>query len=157
MQPGRARTSGLGVPLLQLARWVGLVTPVCPTLGVWFVAPCPSATLGACACGVSWPTLRLLTSAHALCVPCAVLATTWPLFTGARAVCSMCVLLVTSSGTPPTPSFFVSCPRLFVRGLYLFFFFCVSSFVVFFLFEKKLFYKAEKGAQAWATGAAVKQ
>ena len=34
MQPGRARTSGLGVPLLRLARWVGWVAPVRPTLGV---------------------------------------------------------------------------------------------------------------------------
>ena len=34
MQPGRARTSGLGVPLLQLARWVGWVSPLRPTLGV---------------------------------------------------------------------------------------------------------------------------
>ena len=29
--PGRARTTGLGVPLLPLARWVGWVAPVRPT------------------------------------------------------------------------------------------------------------------------------
>ena len=34
MQPGRSRTSGLGVPLLPLAWWVCWVAPVRPTLGV---------------------------------------------------------------------------------------------------------------------------
>ena len=34
MQPGRAQTSSLGVPLLPLAWWVGRVAPVRPTLGV---------------------------------------------------------------------------------------------------------------------------
>ena len=34
IQPGQARTSGLGVPLLLLARWVGWVAIVCPTPGV---------------------------------------------------------------------------------------------------------------------------
>ena len=53
MQPGRAPTSGLEVLLLQLARRVRWVAPVRPGLGVGFVAPCPSAALGACACAVS--------------------------------------------------------------------------------------------------------
>ena len=34
MRPGRAPTSGLGVRLLPLARWVSWVARVCPTLGV---------------------------------------------------------------------------------------------------------------------------
>ena len=41
MQPGRARTSGLGVLPLLLARWVGWVAPVRPTHGV-LVLSCPS-------------------------------------------------------------------------------------------------------------------
>ena len=44
MQPGRAQTSGLGVPLLPLARWVSRVAPVCPTHGV-LVLSCPSSPL----------------------------------------------------------------------------------------------------------------
>ena len=47
MQPGRARTSGLGVPLLPLAWWVGWVAPVRPTHGV-LVLSCPSAALRLC-------------------------------------------------------------------------------------------------------------
>ena len=47
MQPGRARTRGLGVPLLPLARWVGWVAPVRPTHGVLVLA-CPSAALRVC-------------------------------------------------------------------------------------------------------------
>ena len=47
MQPGWARTSGLGVPLLPLARWVGWVAPVRPTNGV-LVLSCPSAALRVC-------------------------------------------------------------------------------------------------------------
>ena len=34
MQPGRAPTSGFGVPFLPLAWWVGWPAPVRPTLGV---------------------------------------------------------------------------------------------------------------------------
>ena len=37
MQPGRARTSGLGVPPLLLARWVSWVAPVRTTHGVLMV------------------------------------------------------------------------------------------------------------------------
>ena len=68
MQPSRAQTSGLGVPLLPLARWVGWVSPVPPTLGVQTVASCPLAALNACACADRWPTCRLFTGVHAVCV-----------------------------------------------------------------------------------------
>ena len=117
MQLGRARTNGLGVPLLYLARWAGWVAPVRPTLGMWFVAPCPSAALGASVCPVSSTTWRLFTGARALGVPCAVSAATWLLFIDEHAVCGMCVFLMASLGTPPPPFFFPcfsSCPRLFV-------------------------------------------
>ena len=86
MQPGRARTSGLGVPPLLLARWVGWVAPVRPTQGVLFLS-CPSAALGVCgvlghlapvhgcarsvrcfACAVSWATCLLFTGVPAQCV-----------------------------------------------------------------------------------------
>ena len=53
MQPGRARTSGLGVPLLPLARWVGWVAPVRPTHGV-LVLSCPSAALRVCSVLGRW-------------------------------------------------------------------------------------------------------
>ena len=89
MQPGRAQTSCLGVLLLPLARRVGRVAPVRPTRGLAFLAPCPSAFLGLCACAVSWATWRLFTGARARCVPCAVSLATWRLFTGVRAVCGM--------------------------------------------------------------------
>ena len=47
MQVGRARTSDLRVPLLQLARWVGWVAAVRLTHGV-LVLSCPSAALRVC-------------------------------------------------------------------------------------------------------------
>ena len=53
MQPGRARTSGLRVPLLPLARWVGWVAPVRPIDGV-LVLSCPSATLRVCSVLGRW-------------------------------------------------------------------------------------------------------
>ena len=79
---------------------------------------------------MSWPTWRLFTGAHALCVSCVVSAALWLLFTGACSVCGMRVLVV------------VLCPLLpplFLRALYLFLFF---FFVVYFVF------KMEKGARA---------
>ena len=101
MQPGRARTSGLGVPLLLLARWVGWVAPVRPTLGVWFVVPCPYAALGGCACAVSLAPWRLFTGVHVLCVVCAVFVATWRLFTGVRTACGVGGI----AGVTPPPSF----------------------------------------------------
>ena len=85
MQPGRARTSGLGVPLLPLARWVGWVAPVRPTHGVLFLS-CPSAALRVCSVlGRLAPVHRC---ARAVCfVAAAVSWATWLLFTGVLARC----------------------------------------------------------------------
>ena len=85
MQPGRAPTSGLGVPLLPLARWVGWVAPVRPTHGV-FVLSCPSAALRVCS------VLGHLAPVHrcarvVCCVASAVSWATWLLFKGAPARC----------------------------------------------------------------------
>ena len=67
MQPGRARTRGLGVPPLLLARWVGWVAPVCPTHGV-LVLSCSSAALRVHVCAVSWATWLVFTGVPAWCV-----------------------------------------------------------------------------------------
>ena len=67
MQPGRDRTTGLGVPPLLLARWVGWVAPVRPTHGV-LVLFCPSAALRVHVCAVSWATWLLFTGVPARCV-----------------------------------------------------------------------------------------
>ena len=67
MQPGRAGTSGLGVPPLPLARLVGWVAPVCPTHGVWILS-CLSAALHGHVCALSWPTWLPFTSVPARCV-----------------------------------------------------------------------------------------
>ena len=67
MQPGRARTSGLGVPPLLLARWVGWVAPVRPTHGV-LVLSCPSAALHVHVCAVSRATWHQFTGVPARCV-----------------------------------------------------------------------------------------
>ena len=85
MQPGRARTSGLGVPLLPLARWVGWVAPVRPTHGV-LVLSCPSAALRVCS------VLGRLAPVHRCarafcCVVSAVSWASWLLFTGVLARC----------------------------------------------------------------------
>ena len=100
MQPGRARTSGLGVPLLQLARWVGWVAPVRPTHGV-LVLSCPSAALPVCS------VLGRLAPVHqcaraVCCVASAVSWATWLLFTGVLARCV--VLRVRCPGPLGSPS-----------------------------------------------------
>ena len=64
MQPGRARASSLGVPLLPLARWVGWVAPVCPTHGV-LVLSCSRPPY---VCAVSWAPRLLFTGVPARCV-----------------------------------------------------------------------------------------
>ena len=85
MQPGRARTSGPGVPLLPLARWIGWVAPVRPTHGV-LVLSCPSAALRVFSVlGHLAPVHRC---ARVVCgVACAVSWATWLLFTGVLARC----------------------------------------------------------------------
>ena len=85
MQPGRARTSGLRVPLLPLARWVGWVAPVRPTHGV-LVLSCPSAALRVCSVlGRLAPVHRCARAV--CCVASAVSWASWPLFTGVLAWC----------------------------------------------------------------------
>ena len=102
MQPGRARTSSLGVPLLPLARWVSWVAPWgvgsflspgrptcvrCPGPPGSCSPVCPLGVL-CCVCGV----LGLLAPVHwcarsVCCVACAVSWAPWLLFTGVPARC----------------------------------------------------------------------
>ena len=128
MQPGRARTSGLGVPLLPLARWVGWVAPVRPTHGV-LVLSCPLAALRVCsvlgrlapvhrcaravccvASAVSWATWFLFTSVLAWCV---VLRVRCPGPLGSCSpVCALCAVRVCHgwlcpSSSPPNIRFFL--------------------------------------------------
>ena len=96
MQPGRARTSSLGVPLLPLARWVRWVAPVCPTHGV-LVLSCPPAALRVCGVlGLPAPVHRFARSV--CCVGCAVSWASRLLFTGVPARCV--VLRVRCPGPP---------------------------------------------------------
>ena len=96
MQPGRARTSGLGVPFLPLARWVCWVARVCPTHGV-LVLSCPPAALRACGVlGHLAPVHRCARSV--CCFACAVSWASWLLFTGVPARCV--VLRVRCPGPP---------------------------------------------------------
>ena len=100
MQPGRARTSSLGVPLLPLARWVGWVAPVCPTHGV-LVLSCPPAALRVCGVlGLPAPVHRCARSV--CCVACAVSWASRLLFTGVPARCV--VLRVRCPGPPSSCS-----------------------------------------------------
>ena len=174
MQPGRARTSGFGVPLLPLARWVGWVAPVRPTHGV-LVLSCPSAALRVCSVLGRWAPVHRCARA-VCCGASAVSWASWLLFTGVPArcvvlhvrcpgplgsclpVCVPCAVRVCPgwmcpSSSPPNVRFFFF---FFV----FFFFFC---FFFFFFFEKrKRKNKKEENrgartpqAQAWAAGAAV--
>ena len=98
MQPGRARTSSLGVPLLPLTRWAGWVAPVCPTHGV-LVLSCPPAALRVCGVlGHLAPVHRCARSV--CCVACAVSWASWLLFTGVPA---RCVVLRVRCPGPPGP------------------------------------------------------
>ena len=114
MQPGRARTSGLGVPLLPLARWVSRVAPVRPTHGM-LVLSSPSAALRVC--GVPGHLAPVHRCARVVCsVVSAVSWATWLLFTGAPARCV--VLRVRCPG--PLGSCSPVCPLgvlLCVRGV----------------------------------------
>ena len=87
MQPGRARTSGLGVPLLPLAGWVGWVAPLRPTHGV-LVLSYPSASVHVC--GVPGHLAPVHRCARVVSFASAVSWATWLLFTG---VLARCVLL----------------------------------------------------------------
>ena len=116
MQPGRARTSGLEVPLLPLARWVGWVAPVRPTHGV-LVLSCPSAALRVCSVFGRWAPVHRCARA-VCCGASAVSWASWLLFTGVRAVCGARVpRVVLSLLLPPQISVF------FCFFLFLFFYF----------------------------------
>ena len=96
MQPGRARTSSLGVPLLPLARWVGWVAPVRLTHGV-LVLSCPPVALRVCGVlGLPAPVHRCARSV--CCVGCAVSWASRLLFSGVPARCV--VLRVRCPGPP---------------------------------------------------------
>ena len=143
MQPGRARTSGLGVPLLPLARLVGWLAPVRPTHGV-LVLSCPSAALHVCSVLGRWAPVHRCARA-VCCGASAVSSGRWLLFTGVLArcvvlhvrcrgplgscspVCVLCTVRVCPgwlcpSSSPPNFRFFFSV-----------FFFCFF----FFFFSKK--------------------
>ena len=89
MQHGWARTSGLGVPPLLLARWVCWVAPVRATHGV-LVLSCPSAALRVHVCAVSWATWLLFTGVPAWCV--ALLVRCPGPLGSCSPVCPLCVL-----------------------------------------------------------------
>ena len=147
MQPGRARTSGLGVPLLPLARWVGWVAPVRPTHGV-LVLSCPSAALRVCSVLGRWA--RVHRCARVVC--CGASAVSWAgwlLFTGVLArcvvlhvrcpgplgccspVCVLCAMRVCPGWLCPSSS----SPNFCFFFFFSFFFFYLFFF--FFSWEKK--------------------
>ena len=175
MQPGRARTSGFGVPLLPLARRVGWVAPVRPTHGV-LVLSCPSAALRVCSVLGRWAPVHRCARA-VCCGASAVSWVSWLLFTGVPArcvvshvrcpgplgpcspVCVLCAVRVCHgwlcpSSSPPNFRFFC---------LVFCFCFCFFFYLFFFFFEKrkrKNKKKENRGArtlqaQAWAAGVAV--
>ena len=153
MQPGRARTSGLGVPLLPLARWVGWVAPVRPTHGV-FVLSCPSATLRVCSVLGRWAPVHRC--ARAVC--CGASAVSWAsrlLFTG---VLDRCVVLHVRSPGPLgscSPVCVLCAMRVCLGWLcpsssppnFRFFFLCF-----FFLEKNKEKQKREKQGRAYTAG-----
>ena len=143
MQPGRARTSGLGVPLLPLARWVCWAAPVRPTHGV-LVLSCPSAALHVCSSLGRWAPVHRCARA-VCCGASAVSWASWLLFTGVLArcvvlhvrcpgplgscspVCVLCAVRVCHgwlcpSSSPPNFRFF------FTRFLFFFVFLLVFFF-----------------------------
>ena len=157
MQPGWAQTSGLGVPLLPLARWVGWVAPVRPTHGV-LVLSCPSAALRVCSvlgrwapvhrcgravcCGasaVSWASRLLFTGVLARCV---VLHVRSP---GPLGSCSPVCVLCAMGGCVPLPP-----PLIFV--FFCFFFFTCVFFFFFFLEKNKEKPKSQKQGRAYTAG-----
>ena len=155
MQPGRARTSGLGVPLLPLARWVGWVAPVRPTHGV-LVLSCPSAALRVCSVLGRWAAVHRCARA-VCCVASAVSWATWLLFTG---VLARCVVLRVRC-PEPLGSCSPVCALSAVRVCH--WWLCPSSSPSkfrFFLMEKKKekqgrAYTAGTGTGSWCGGAIV--
>ena len=155
MQPGRARTSGLGVPLLPLAQWVGWVAPVRPTHGV-LVFSCPTAALRVCSVlGRLAPVHRCARTV--CCVASAVSWATWLLFTGVLARCV--VLRLRCPG--PLGSRSPVCTLCAVRVCHgwLCPSFSPPNFRFFFLMEEKekqgRGYTAGTGTGSWCSGAIV--
>ena len=172
MQPGRARTSGFGVPLLPQARWAGWVAPVRPTHGV-LVLSCPSAALRVCSVLGRWAPVHRCARA-VCCGASAVSWASWLLFTGVLArcvvlhvrcpgplgscspVCVLCAVRVCHGWLCPSSS-----PPNF-RFFFLFFVF-VFFFPFFFLGKKKKkkqkrgkqrrAYTAGTGMGSWCGGA----
>ena len=165
MQPGRARTSGFGVPLLPLARWVGWVAPVLPTHGV-LVLSCPSAALRVCSVLGRWAPVHRCARA-VCCGASAVSWASWLLFTGVLArcvvlhvrcpgplgscspVCVLCAVRVCHgwlcpSSSPPNFRFFFYLFFVFVFFFFLFFFF---FYLFFFFLGKKKKKKQKRGKQ----------
>ena len=165
MQPGRARTSGFGIPLLPLARWVGWVAPVRPTHGV-LVLSCPSAALRVCSVLGRWAPVHRCARA-VCCGASAVSWASWLLFTGVPArcvvshvrcpgplgsclpVCVLCAVPVCHGWLCPSSS-----PRNFC---FFFFFVFVFFFFCFFFFGKKKKKKQKRGKQrrAYTAGTGV--
>ena len=158
MQPGRARTSGLGVPLLPLARWVGWVAPVRPSHGV-LVLSCPPAALRVCSALGRWAPVHRCARA-VFCGASAVSLASWLLFTGVLArcvvlhvrcpgplgscspVCVLCAVRVCHGWLCPSSS-----PPNFRFFLLVFFF-----YLFFFLGKKKKKQKREKQGRAYTAG-----
>ena len=163
MQPGRARTSGLGVPLLPLARWVGWVAPVRPTHGV-LVLSCPSAALRVCSVLGRWAPVHRYARA-VCCGASAVSCASWLLFTDVLArcvvlhvrcpgplgscspVCVLCAVRVCHGWLCPSSS-----PRNFRFFFNPFFFFYLFIFFYFLFWEKKQKQQREKQGRAYTAG-----
>ena len=163
MQPGRARTSGLGVPLLPLARCVGWVAPVRPTHGV-LVLSCPSAALGVCSVLGRWAPVHRCARA-VCCGASAVSWASWLLFTGVLArcvvlhvrcprplgscspVCVLCAVRLCHGWLCPSSS-----PPNFRFFCLFFFCFLLVFFFLFFLETKKKKQKREKQGRAYTAG-----
>ena len=162
MQPGRARTSGLGVPLLPLARWVGWVAPVCPTHGV-LVLSCPSAALRVCSVLGRWAPVHRFARA-VCCVASVVSWATWLPFTGVLARCVVLHVRCPGPLGPPSPVCALCAVRVCHGWLcpsssphnFRFFFLCFFFFFPF-LGKKKerqgRAYTAGTGMGSWCSGA----
>ena len=159
MQPGGARTSGLGVPLLPLARWVGWVAPVRPTHGV-LVLSCPSAALRVCSVLGRWAPVHRCACA-VCCGASAVSWASWLLFTG---VLARCVVLHVRCPGPPASCSPVCvlcavrvchgwlCPSSSPPNFFFVFSFFLLVFFFFFWEKKKKKQKGEKQGLAYTAG-----
>ena len=132
MRPGRARTICFGVLPQPLARWIGCVAPMCPTLGKWTLASCPFAALAACVCARP--------GELGACSPVRALS----------AVCVCCWWWC-----PPSPH--LCFPSFFASVLVFFWVFCLFFFCFFFVLKWKRgrVHTAGTGMGKWCSGAVV--